>query len=175
MANLPNPENRLEYFLRKIIDKTKPCPPPETREEQYLDAIAEKSLPDTAEASAGNVLILDEDKAPAWSAPSGGLPDASEASAGDVLTLDEDKAPAWSTPSGGGGGLLILDETNLQTIDGYLQEHQLPDNLYIYDDDSDDWLNLFDDYENIVIYTGDPEDLATRPVMIKQDSSPGPR
>lgn len=34
----------------------------------------------------------------------GGLPDTSEASAGDVLSLDSDKEPVWSAPSGGGGG-----------------------------------------------------------------------
>jgi len=33
----------------------------------------------------------------------GGLPDPSEASAGDVLSLDEDKKPTWAAPSGGGG------------------------------------------------------------------------
>lgn len=32
-----------------------------------------------------------------------GLPDTSEASQGDVLSLDEDKSPVWSAPSGGGG------------------------------------------------------------------------
>lgn len=31
----------------------------------------------------------------------GGLPDTSEASAGDVLSLDSDKEPVWSAPSGG--------------------------------------------------------------------------
>lgn len=34
-----------------------------------------------------------------------GVPDSSEASAGDVLSLDEDKKPTWSAPSGGGGDL----------------------------------------------------------------------
>ena len=39
-----------------------------------------------------------------------GLPDASEASQGDVLSLDSDKKPVWSAPSGGGGGAVILKE-----------------------------------------------------------------
>lgn len=38
----------------------------------------------------------------------GGLPDTSEASAGDILSLDEDKEPVWSAPSGGGGGVDFL-------------------------------------------------------------------
>lgn len=33
-----------------------------------------------------------------------GLPDTSEASSGDVLSLDSEKKPVWSAPSGGGGG-----------------------------------------------------------------------
>lgn len=33
----------------------------------------------------------------------GGLPDTTDASAGDVLALDEDKQPTWAEPSGGDG------------------------------------------------------------------------
>lgn len=35
------------------------------------------------------------------------LPDTTEASAGDVLTVGEDGDAEWATPSGGGGGLLV--------------------------------------------------------------------
>lgn len=48
---------------------------------------------------------------------SGGLPDPSEASAGDVLSLDEDKEPVWSAPSGGGGGgVIILEYDNTKQV-----------------------------------------------------------
>lgn len=39
------------------------------------------------------------------------LPDTSEASAGDVLSLDEDKDPVWSAPSSGGGAKVIEIDT----------------------------------------------------------------
>lgn len=46
----------------------------------------------------------------------GGLPDTSEASAGDVLSLDSDKEPVWSAPSGGGGGFgILIDATGEYT------------------------------------------------------------
>lgn len=37
----------------------------------------------------------------------GGLPDTTEASAGDVLSLDEDKKPTWAAPSGGGEAVIL--------------------------------------------------------------------
>lgn len=108
---------------------------------------------------------------------SGGLPDASEASVGDVLTLDEDKAPAWSAPSGGGGGLLILDGSNTTPISDYLAEHQLPaDNLYVYFDDLNQWEALYDEYTQIYVYDGDPADLVTHNIMIGNfGSGPSPK
>lgn len=42
----------------------------------------------------------------------GGLPDTSEASTGDVLSLDSDKSPVWSAPSGGGETYLTAKVTN---------------------------------------------------------------
>lgn len=47
----------------------------------------------------------------------GGLPDTSEASAGDVLSLDEDKEPVWSAPSGG-GGVKIYQGGLISSLDG---------------------------------------------------------
>ena len=72
-----DPRSREELFLNGILsDDPSDLPDPETREELYLKAIAEKigsrGLPDTTDASIGDALILDNDKNPVWSTPSGG-------------------------------------------------------------------------------------------------------
>lgn len=78
----------------------------------------EEALPDSSEASVGDVLSLDSDKEPVWSTPESELPSTGSASVGDVLTLDEDKEPVWSAPSGGGDSSpLIVKATGTCTID----------------------------------------------------------
>lgn len=65
-----DPRERLEIFLNAIrTGDVDDLPDPETREELYLYAIASKSpLPDTADASVGDALVLDSDKNPVWAA-----------------------------------------------------------------------------------------------------------
>lgn len=49
-----------------------------------------------------------------------GVPDSSEASAGDVLSLDEDKKPTWAAPSGGGETYIVQNHiVEPFTIDGH--------------------------------------------------------
>lgn len=71
------------------------------------------AVPDASEASVGDVLSLDEDKKPTWSAPSGGLPDPSEANVGDALVLNEHKEPTWGEA---GGYKVISTPTNVNII-----------------------------------------------------------
>ena len=131
MPNLPNPESRREYFLRKIADPTAPCPAPATREEQYLEGIAE---------NAQNVL-----------------PDATSASAGDVLSLDENKAPAWTTPTSSGGGMLILDETNLTLV----TLNDIDATVVYYDGSKE---VILDGY--VAVYNGDISDLLSKSILV---------
>ena len=63
-----DPRERLEIFLNAVrTGDVEGLPDPQTREEMYLAAIAAKSgLPDTADASVGDALVLDVDKKPIW-------------------------------------------------------------------------------------------------------------
>lgn len=63
-----DPRERLEIFLNAVrTGDVEGLPDPQTREEMYLAAIAGKSaLPDTADASIGDALVLDADKKPVW-------------------------------------------------------------------------------------------------------------
>lgn len=65
-----DPRERLEIFLNAVrTGDVEGLPDPQTREEMYLAAIAAKSaLPDTADASVGDALVLDDDKKPIWQA-----------------------------------------------------------------------------------------------------------
>ena len=87
--NIPEPQSRKEYFLRKIAYPDAPCPEAETREEQYLEAIAQNKGGES------------------------GLPDYSAANDGDVLAISSG-SPAWTAPSGGGGGVFVVN-LNVQT------------------------------------------------------------
>lgn len=69
-------------------------------------------VPDSSTAHAGDVLELDSNKKPKWTAPESELPSTGSASVGDVLTLDSDKEPVWSAPSGGGGILIVNYDEN---------------------------------------------------------------
>ena len=80
----------------------------------------EEALPDTSEASEGDILSLNSEKEPEWSTPESGLPDTSEASAGDVLSLDSDKEPVWSAPSGGGG--IFVVELDVQSASDVISD-----------------------------------------------------
>lgn len=70
------PKTRKEVFLATAGGQDVNTPTPITREEVFLDEIAKggggSSLPSTETASAGDVLSLDENKEPQWTAPSGG-------------------------------------------------------------------------------------------------------
>ena len=59
-----------------------------------------QELPNTADASAGQVLKLDAQKKPVWG-DEAELPDTAEASQGNALLLNEDKEPVWGAISGG--------------------------------------------------------------------------
>lgn len=84
MANLPVPETKIEHYLDKLAGESPTLPVPETKTEAYLKKIAEN----------------------------GSLPSTEEASAGDVLSLDEERKPTWAPSSGGGGDMLILTPTD---------------------------------------------------------------
>ena len=58
-------------------------------------------LPNTADASAGQVLKLDAQKKPVWG-DEAELPDVAEATAGQILGLDEDKNPEWQNKPASG-------------------------------------------------------------------------
>ena len=84
-----DPRERLEIFLNAVrTGDVDDLPDPQTREEMYLAAIASKSaLPDTADASVGDALVLDSDKTPVWG-PIKGLPDVENPAAFKNYILD---------------------------------------------------------------------------------------
>ena len=59
-----------------------------------------QELPNTADASAGQVLKLDAQKKPVWG-DEAELPDTASASQGNALLLDAEKKPVWGAVSGG--------------------------------------------------------------------------
>ena len=66
---------RLDKYLAKLNGETESAPAPVSALDKQMAELANnppKELPDTSEASVGDILILDEDKAPAWTTPSGG-------------------------------------------------------------------------------------------------------
>lgn len=98
----------------------------------------------------------------------GGLPDTSEASAGDVLTLDENKDPAWTTPASGGDSPICLlslksdDSGNLHipSAGGITTETD----VYLYF--GDEWGNEYDGY---YVYDGTITDIMAKvPVLERQ-------
>ena len=60
-----------------------------------------QELPNTADASAGQVLKLDAQKKPVWGDEAEELPDTADASQGNALLLDAEKKPVWGSVSGG--------------------------------------------------------------------------
>ena len=60
-----------------------------------------QELPNTADASAGQVLKLDAQKKPVWGDEAEELPDTTEASEGNALLLDAEKKPVWGAIAGG--------------------------------------------------------------------------
>lgn len=60
-----------------------------------------QELPNTADASAGQVLKLDSQKKPVWG-DEAELPDTASASEGNALLLDAEKKPVWGAIAGGG-------------------------------------------------------------------------
>lgn len=60
-----------------------------------------QELPNTADASAGQVLKLDAQKKPVWGDEAKELPSTASASQGNALLLDAEKKPVWGAISGG--------------------------------------------------------------------------
>lgn len=105
----------------------------------------------------------------------GGLPDTTEASAGDVLSLDEDKKPTWSTPSGGGTpvGQILWQGTVTSTPQEMAVDHprvfdvlpvavatlngKLARFEYEYDENDGPTLAYVVEHEAAIIVTFDPE------------------
>lgn len=56
--NIPEPQSRREYFLRKIAYPDAPCPAPETREEQYLEAIAQNKGGGGEPSGGGDLFVV---------------------------------------------------------------------------------------------------------------------
>lgn len=82
-----------------------------------VDKIGAKTLPDTSEATTGQVLgLTGEDKTPDWV---DNLPDASEATTGQVLGLTgESKTPGWVDVTGGVNYSTDEQDSGLKWIDG---------------------------------------------------------
>lgn len=95
---------KIDVASRKVIPMDEKLTADELRRvlDDAINGSGGSVLPDTSEASAGDVLTLDSDKELSWAAPENELPNTSGASAGDVLTLDANKEPAWVAPSSGG-------------------------------------------------------------------------
>lgn len=97
---------------------------------EQVDALIASAggLPDPTSASAGDVLTLDDNKSPGWSAVPDELPATTSASAGDVLTLDSNKDPAWVAPSGGGGTKVTI--TSQAELIAFMNSANDGDELY---------------------------------------------
>ncbi len=71
-----------------IEDEIKEFSDKPVKSSALFKALEEKGVPDVSEASAGDVLSLDEDKKPTWAAPSAELPDIHSGDAGKVLKVN---------------------------------------------------------------------------------------
>lgn len=70
-----------------IEDEIKEFSDKPVKSSALFNALKERGVPDSSEASAGDVLSLNEDKKPTWTEPSQELPDIQSSDGGKVLTV----------------------------------------------------------------------------------------